>query len=210
MYEEKASVRSELMTGGVLQYHYREDCYEEYSGLKPGAGPKRRMGGQSAVGPSIACEDCMARAWSTFCVLPDGKISVCMEFSRREELEFGDALAGALNLEKLIAFQQAYRDSVVNGECAHCWAVRLCYFPGCPKLFAKDGCAPGWQGPETCKSLRTDFAERMKDSIKLYLQSRKEIRYAQDDNDKETQEEDVADPGYGRPRDRKVNERHKG
>jgi len=164
---EKAAIRERIVRGERTSSRLIfGDCYESYCGLRSAtAGPESREDEPRDPADGIPLEDCQGYAWNIVTVLPDGKVSACLEFERLPAVEFGNVHEGQLDLGRLTAFQRAFRESVVDGPCARCWAVRLCPMTGCYKEFVANGCRPGWQRPEMCNLMRGDLAERLASAL---------------------------------------------
>ena len=167
---EKAVVRDEIVGGRrIARADVFGDCYQNYGGLRlpVEAGDEERPPADTA---GVLLEDCQGHAWNIVTILPDGKVSACLEFKRQAAVEFGDVHAGCLDLSRLITFQKAFRASVIHGPCSRCWAVRMCSMTGCYKAFVANGCLPDWQKTEMCDLLREDLAGRMQGALQFRLQ----------------------------------------
>jgi radical SAM protein with 4Fe4S-binding SPASM domain len=168
---EKAAIREQIVRGECRSSQsIFGDCSYSYCGLHPENAAQESLDeGTSDAVDGILLEDCQGFAWNIVTVLPDGKVSACLEFERSPGVEFGDVQAGVLELAKLTAFQRAFRESVVDGPCAECWAVRLCPMTGCYKAFVTNGCRPGWQRAEMCNLMRDDLADRVASALRVNL-----------------------------------------
>ncbi|HET7874577.1 MAG TPA: radical SAM protein [Methylomirabilota bacterium] len=165
---EKTAIRRQIVRGEWKSTQsIFADCYHSYCGLRPeNAGQQSRTDEPPDAADRIPLEDCQGYAWNIVTILPDGKVSACLEFERSPEVQFGDVHEGVLDLARLIAFQRAFRESVVDGPCARCWAVRLCPMTGCYKTFVTNGCRPGWQHAEMCDLMRGDLADRLASALR--------------------------------------------
>lgn len=170
---EKAAIRERIVQGEWKSKSSQSifgDCYHNYCGLRPEKADQEGLNEEPPdAADGIPLEDCQGYAWNIVTILPDGKVSACLEFERFPGVEFGDVRAGVLDLARLIAFQRAFRESVVGGPCARCWAVRLCPMTGCYKAFVTNSCRPGWQQAEMCNLMRGDLADRLASSLRVTL-----------------------------------------
>ena len=113
--------------------------------------------------------DCQTGSWNVLTIWPDGKVSACIEFKREENLVFGDLNTGYFDLEKISAFISKFRESVVEGRCAACWAVRFCVYTGCYKHFANNFCRLDWQHPIMCDAIKDDVQDRLEDFLRFKI-----------------------------------------
>jgi uncharacterized protein len=167
---EKSRFRKKIMNS-IVSNNQSDDssCHETYCQFKP---QMTELNAKTNLLPpqsndTVTLTDCQRYGWNIITILPDGKISACIEFSRREEFNFGDLNADELYLEKLKAFREKFRKSVMEGRCASCWAIRFCSYTGCYKIFADNLGEPGWQKHKVCNAIRDDLQDRLEDYLRL-------------------------------------------
>ena len=171
---EKAELRKSIINQMLNdQCHETNESYEAYCRFRPSASADVHNNPGEESPDYMIFEDCQSRCWSVLTIWPDGKISACLDFERRDDLVFGDVNTGQLYFEKLASFQELFRNSVVVGECSTCWAARFCTFTGCYIHFARNMCRPDWQNPTMCEYLQDDVRERMEDYLMLLMEQGK-------------------------------------
>lgn len=164
---EKRALRramiEELLSGETVQ---PKRCDESYCRFSP---PAIAFGCPSAATETqpdnLGITDCQSGAWQVLTFWPDGKVSACIEFQRREDLVFANVATSAIDIDKLDALKAKFRKSVVEGRCRTCWAMRYCPHVGCYKVFAENGCSSNWQQEPMCLAIRKDVEQRMTDFV---------------------------------------------